>query len=90
MMIDPADSTRRKKFEQDKHESELLLQPVFRSGKKVYESPSIQKIKSYASEQLSKLDKSVQRFENPHIYPVGLEESLHKLKTDLILKLRKV
>ena len=30
----------------------------------------------------------VKRFVNPHTYPVGLEKSLHQLKTELIIKLR--
>lgn len=90
LMIDPADSTRRKKFSSHKHESETLLKPIFRQGKKIYQSAPIQEIKDFASGQLQKLDKSVRRFEYPHKYPVGLEKSLHQLKTDLILKLRKV
>jgi len=90
LMIDPVDPTRRKKFSEDKFEAQDLLVSIFKGGKKVYQTPEINVIKSYAADQLSMLDKSVQRFENPHTYPVGLEKSLHDLKTRLILKLRRI
>ena len=34
------------------------------------------------------LDPSVKRFLTPHRYPVGVEQSLHDLRTRLILKAR--
>lgn len=90
LMIDPMDVTRRKIFNTEKLEFEDLLVPVFREGKPVYHLPGIEEIRTRHKQQLDMLDKSVKRFVNPHIYPVGLEEQLFAAKTDLILKLRKV
>jgi nicotinate phosphoribosyltransferase len=32
------------------------------------------------------LHPSIKRFDNPHLYPAGLELSLHGFKTELILR----
>lgn len=88
MMIDPMDATRRRVFNKETFTEETLLVPVFEHGKNKYQPPTIHEIKTYCQDQLSKMDKGTLRFDYPHKYPVGLEASLHKLKTDLILKLR--
>ena len=90
LIIDPMDATKRKTLNAEKLNSEDLLVPVFKSGRCIYDLPDIKDIKKRHTEQLGMLDRSVKRFVNPHVYPVGLEESLHKAKTELILKLRKV
>ncbi len=90
LMIDPMDVTRRKIFNTEKLSHEDLLVPVFQNGKCVYDLPAIGRIRKRHVAQLGMLDKSVQRFANPHTYPVGLEEQLFLAKTDLILKLRKL
>lgn len=89
MMIDPMDATRRRSFDIDKYTSEKLLIKVFEKGQSVFHSPSIHENKAYCASQLSMMDKSTLRFDYPHKYAVGLEASLHQLKTDLILELRK-
>lgn len=89
-IIDPMDQTRRKIINPDSLTYEELLVPVFRSGKAVYESPDIHTIRQQTRQSLAELPSGVKRFVNPHSYPVGLEEKLYKLKTDLILKLRNV
>jgi nicotinate phosphoribosyltransferase len=85
LIIDPIDPTKRKKIEKGL-ESELLLKPIFKSGKQVYELQDIHDIKRKTMSNLQKFDKAHKRLVNPHIYPVGLEESLFNLKTDLVLK----
>lgn len=84
-MIDPKDMTRQKTIRKDAAYKDLLV-PVFRAGKKVYESPSIHDIRTYAKNELTMVHAGIKRFVNPHEFPVGLEKSLFKLKTDLILK----
>ncbi|MEQ8811663.1 MAG: nicotinate phosphoribosyltransferase, partial [Imperialibacter sp.] len=90
LIIDPMDATKRKTLNAEKLNSEDLLVPVFKSGRCIYDLPDIKDIKQRHIKQLGMLDRSVKRFVNPHVYPVGLEESLHKAKTELILKLRKL
>ena len=85
LIIDPIDPTKRKRIEPGL-ETELLLKPIFKSGEKVYELPCIHDIKKRTQANLEKFDKAHKRLVNPHIYPVGLEESLFNLKTELVLK----
>ena len=46
-------------------------------------------IKQRLEDDLKMLDNSHKRLENPHSYPVGIEENLYKEKKNMILNLRK-
>lgn len=61
-----------------------LLQPIFISGKQVYDSPSLSEIRSYAQQQLDTLWDEYMRFRNPHLYKVDLSQELYNLKTSMI------
>lgn len=87
VMIDPLDFTKRRRFDAGQPYENLLV-PIFRAGEQVYECPDIHATRARVQEQLAGLHPGVKRFVNPHTYPVGLEKSLHELKTELILKLR--
>ena len=89
VMIDPMDMTRQKGIPGDTKFVDLLV-PIFRQGKRVYETPGLSNIKSMVQEQLGLFHQGVKRFVNPHQYPVGLEKSLYALKTELILRSRDV
>lgn len=89
-IVDPGDPTRRRKLNSEKLESEDLLLPVCRNGKGVFQREEIDVIRNRRESQISVMDKSNLRFVNPHTYPVGLEKSLHDLRTSLILKLRRI
>jgi nicotinate phosphoribosyltransferase len=86
-IIDPVDFTRRKKVSEALNHEDLLV-PIFRSGKLVYERPSIKAVREYSRKQLSMLHPTITRLLNPHQYPVGIEKTLHDLKTQLILEAR--
>ena len=86
-IIHPLDITKQKSIDPEM-DSEDLLVPIFQKGELVYKLPLLEEIQEKATQQVSALDPTIRRFLNPHIYPVGLEESLHQLKTNLILKLR--
>jgi len=86
-IIDPLDFTRHKIIPLETS-SEPLLVPVFRKGVLVYKLPALTQIQARTKQQLQSMDPTIRRFLNPHIYPVGLEESLHRLKTDLIKSFR--
>ena len=89
MIIDPKDSTRRKKFPKNSKSVDLLT-PIFKDGELVYKSPSLLEIKSKVETQLKSLHAGVKRFHNPHEYPVGLEEKLFNVKMELIMQARGV
>ncbi|HEY9677911.1 MAG TPA: nicotinate phosphoribosyltransferase [Drouetiella sp.] len=87
VIVDPIDFTRRKVIPQNSSYVDLL-KPIFRKGKLVYESPSAEQIREYSKSELKMLHPGIKRLLNPHQYPVGLELSLHQLKTELIMVAR--
>ncbi|MEN7550172.1 nicotinate phosphoribosyltransferase [Rapidithrix thailandica] len=87
LIIDPMDDTRKKRIASNTPYKDLLV-PIFRKGKRIYESPKIATIRDKTQQELQSFHRSIKRFANPHSYPVGLESRLHELKKSLILKLR--
>lgn len=59
---------------------------LFRGGECVYESPSVEQIRSYCQQQLDTMWDEVLRFENPHNYYVDLSQKLWDVKQALLLK----
>jgi nicotinate phosphoribosyltransferase len=88
-MVDPLDPTRRKRFASSVEHEDLLL-PVLRRGALVSEPPPASVARDRAARQLGSLHGGIRRLDNPHQYPVGLEERLHELKTRLMLAARRV
>lgn len=78
-IIDPLDVTRRKTIPASAQSFNLLV-PVFERGELVYSIPSLQESRLYVKKQLEKFNSTIKRFINPHIYPAGLETSLHAMK----------
>jgi nicotinate phosphoribosyltransferase len=66
-----------------------LLVPIFRKGQLLCEAPNIEAARERARQQLSSLPPEVVRLDNPRAYPVGLEKSLHDLRSTLIAQARK-
>jgi nicotinate phosphoribosyltransferase len=87
VIVDPADSTRRKRIPAGTASEDLLV-PVFRGGKLVSPIPDIRESRRRTQAQLLQLHGGIKRFVNPHEYPAGLELSLHDLKTELVMKAR--
>lgn len=86
-IVDPLDATRRKHFEPGTPYDDLLV-PIFRRGKLVYTPPALSDVQKRVRTQLNKFHTGIKRLVNPHQYPVGLELSLHDLKTKLVLQAR--
>lgn len=61
-----------------------LQVPIFKEGKCVYESPSIEEIKAYCKEQIDTLWDETLRFENPQTYYVDLSQKLWDMKNRLL------
>ena len=68
----------------DNYTAKELLVPIFKNGKCVYESPSIEEIATYCREQIDLLWDEVKRFENPHNYYVDLSKKLYDIKALLL------
>ncbi|MGH4117510.1 nicotinate phosphoribosyltransferase [Clostridium sp.] len=64
--------------------AEKLQVPVFLKGECVYESPSIEEIKTNCKNQVDRIWDEVRRFSNPHKYYVDLSQELWLVKQELI------
>ena len=65
---------------------EDLLIPVWRHGKQVRQSESVDRCRQRAQDQLARLGPSLKRLTRPGQYPVGLESRLHHLREGMILE----
>lgn len=65
-------------------EVKVFQKQVMKNGKLTMPLPSVQKSADYCRQELSKLTQEYKRFENPHIYKVGLSSNLLKLRNKLI------
>lgn len=67
--------------------AENLRQQIFKAGKCVYQSPSLQEIRVHCKKQLDAMWDEMKRFENPQTYYVDLSHKLWQLKHDMIEEL---
>ena len=65
-----------------------LLVPIFRSGKRVYEIPNIEMSRDNLRKQLSCAPQEILQLNDPVPYKIGLEQSLYKLRSKLIARVR--
>lgn len=69
--------------------SELLLHPIMKDGEQLVISSHPKESANYAKQRLEKLNPEHKRFENPHIYKVGISKKLRDLRNELIKSLKK-
>jgi len=63
---------------------EPLLEKVVDSGKRISDPNDLKDIAAFSREQVNNLSDEYTRFENPHIYKIGLSKDLKQLRGDLI------
>jgi nicotinate phosphoribosyltransferase len=63
-----------------------LLVPIFRKGRLVYEAPTLEAARERTRNQLSCAPREILRLKNPTPYKIGLERSLHELRSTLIVR----
>ncbi|MCI8540875.1 MAG: nicotinate phosphoribosyltransferase, partial [Erysipelotrichaceae bacterium] len=61
-----------------------LLEPIFVSGKLVYDVPSLAQIRTYSEQEFHRLWDEVLRFEYPQVYYVDLSKKLLDLKLSML------
>jgi nicotinate phosphoribosyltransferase len=86
-VVDPPDCTRRRVIPEGTPYEDLLV-PVLRGGEPVWTPPPLAGSRARAAAQLGQLHSGAKRLVHPHAYPVGLERSLHDLRTRLVLEAR--
>lgn len=62
---------------------EPLLHTVMKKGKVTQQSPALKDIAAFSISRLAQLPQEHKRFENPHIYKVGLSAALRDLRNEL-------
>ncbi|MDY6800400.1 MAG: nicotinate phosphoribosyltransferase [Bacteroidota bacterium] len=70
------------------HTGENLLQKVYDHGKKLIDDYSVEQTATYVNNRLIQLPEEHKRFENPHIYKVGISPGLVDLRSNLIHQIR--
>ena len=63
-----------------------LLVPVFRRDQLVYQTPNIEASREHARQQLDCAPREILRLKNATRYRIGLERSLHELRSTLIAR----
>ncbi len=66
---------------------ELLIQ-VIKSGDEITQMPDVKSIVKYKKEQFSKLHPEYKRFDNPHIYKIGISTQLMETRDRLLVSLK--
>jgi nicotinate phosphoribosyltransferase len=73
-----------KSFNVEQFHQEPLLHQVMKNGKRLSPAPSLTDIAAYAKRRLALLPEEYKRFENPHIYKVGISKKLADHKNRLV------
>lgn len=63
-----------------------LLMPIFRKGELVYQAPQLEVSREHTRKQLSCAPREILRLVDPMPYKIGLERSLHDLRSKLIAR----
>jgi nicotinate phosphoribosyltransferase len=67
---------------------EPLLHLVMAKGKIIHDPPSVSQTAQYSRERLAMLPPEYKRFENPHVYKVGISSGLKTLRDSLVEQYR--
>ena len=84
LLFDPVATWKKTYLEPDTYVLRELLVPIFKSGKCIYESPSVMEIKDYCQKELDTLWDEARRLTNPHEVYVDLSNKLYQMKTTLL------
>jgi len=76
-----------KQTDVQKLEKEDLLEQVMENGEIIINNRSVKEISEYVKSRLSLLPDEHKRFENPHIYKVGISKKLSELRNKLVTEI---
>ncbi|MBA2661256.1 MAG: nicotinate phosphoribosyltransferase [Bradymonadaceae bacterium] len=85
-MLHPFDP--RKSVDVSRFATEALLSPWVQDGEQVRELVSAHQSRAFSASRLALLPDEHKRFENPHIYKVGLSEELYTLREQVLERAR--
>ncbi|MEO1618098.1 MAG: nicotinate phosphoribosyltransferase [Planctomycetota bacterium] len=81
-LIDPLEPNRRIELSASQPHEDMLV-PVFRGGEVTYQTPSLADVRDRTFAERRRLKSSIQRFDHPDAFLVGLEEQLYEMKVRL-------
>ena len=67
---------------------EELMEPVIKNGKIVFDMPPVDDIVKYKKKRFALLNPEYKRFDNPHIYKVGISTRLMETRDNLLTLLK--
>lgn len=67
---------------------EEILHKVIHNGKEMIDMPEVEQIVEYKKKQFARLHAEYKRFDNPHIYKVGISTRLMELRDNLLVTLK--
>jgi nicotinate phosphoribosyltransferase len=88
-LFDARDTWKTNTLKKGSYKLREMLQPIFKNGELIYDSPSVEKIKEYAEKEKNSLSEEYKRLTNPHIMKVDLSDELFDLKQKLIKENKK-
>ncbi|MCL2574275.1 MAG: nicotinate phosphoribosyltransferase [Defluviitaleaceae bacterium] len=83
-LFDPKAPWKKMRLAPGEYYARELFVPIIKDGKRVYNSPSIMKIREYSMREQNSLWEEHRRLINPHIMPVDLSQKLYDLKQKMI------
>lgn len=89
ILTHPKARWKKMKLARNTYEVRELLVPIFRKGKKVYESPKVMSIRDYCIAELDSLWDEYKRLINPQVVPVDLSDELYGLKERMLNEYKK-
>ena len=67
---------------------EEILHKVIHNGEEIIDMPDVAEIVEYKNKQFSRLHAEYKRFDNPHIYKIGISTRLMELRDKLLVTLK--
>ena len=86
MIFDPINTWKEKTY--DDYRLIKMRKPIYLSGKRVYDKPSLKEVRQYAKDQLDALWSEVRRFDYPHRFYVDLSQKLWDIKYQMLKEIR--
>ena len=86
ILFDARDTWKTTTLKKGSYQLREMLEPIFKNGQPVYDSPAVMEIKKYTEKEKDSLGEEYKRLTNPHIMKVDLSDELFDLKQRLIKK----
>jgi len=83
-LFDPKAPWKKMHLKAFEYTARQMLEPIFKDGVKVFESPPVADIAKYCAKEQATLWEEYRRLVNPHIMPVDLSQKLYDLKQQMI------